>query len=137
MIGALWILAAMVVFGVILWIADVVKYGRRKEIELETSVPPPKRECCGLHLICEKDAERKLISNTPEYFDDEELDRFKGRGADEYSDEEIEEFRDILLTMKIVEIADWNASLEMRGIVPPVEIKDEMLLIIEDERNRE
>ncbi len=136
MIGALWILLAMVVVGLVLWLTDIAKYGLNNEIESQKADPPPKQECCGLHLICEKDAERRLVKKAPEYFDDEELDRFRGKTSNAYSDEEIDEFRNILLTMNVAEIADWNSSLEMRGIVPPDEIRDEMLLLIEEERNR-
>lgn len=35
-----------------------------------------------------------------EYYDDEELDTYKGRAADDYSEEEVEQFAEVLYTMK-------------------------------------
>lgn len=90
-------------------------------------------ECCGMHIVCEKNLLTPLDDEI-EYFDDEEIDRFRGRGADDYSDEEIEEFRDILLTLRPTEIAAWARSLQLRGIVMPQTIRDELLLIVAEER---
>lgn len=35
-----------------------------------------------------------------EYFDDEELDAFKGRPSDKYTDEEIERFAEVLESLR-------------------------------------
>ena len=86
-----------------------------------------------LFRSCEKNLLTPLDDEI-EYFDDEEIDRFRGRGADDYSDEEIEEFRDILLTLRPTEIAAWARSLQLRGIVMPQTIRDELLLIVAEER---
>lgn len=47
-----------------------------------------------------------------EYFEDEELDAFRGITADQYTDEQIDIFRDILYTLQKEEVADWLISLE-------------------------
>lgn len=83
-------------------------------------------ECCGLHEVCEKDSLRAL--EDIDYYEDEELDRFRGRTA--YSEEEIEEFREVLYTMRTDEVAGWMKSLELRQVNLPDELKDEVLLII-------
>jgi len=83
-------------------------------------------ECCGLHEVCEKDSFRAL--EDIDYYEDEELDRFRGRTA--YSEEEIEEFREVLYTMRTDEVAGWMKSLELRQVNLPDELKDEVLLII-------
>ena len=36
-------------------------------------------ECCGQHETCEKDSLLAAVSNNVEYYNDEELDRFRGR----------------------------------------------------------
>ncbi len=68
------------------------------------------------------------------YFDDEELDRFIGRKADEYTPEEIEEFRDVLLTLLPEDVAGWSRSIQVRGITLPSEIREELLMIVSDLR---
>ena len=84
-------------------------------------------ECCGQHEVCEKDSLRLLIEDI-DYYEDEELDRFRGRT--EYSDEEVEEFREVLYTMRTDEVAGWMHSLELRQVPLPEELKDEVLLIV-------
>lgn len=134
MIGALWILTAMIVVGIGLWIADSVMHkDDPSEDAGQAPEKAPERQCCGLHLVCEKDRPRR-ISLTPEYYDDEELDRFAGREADAYTAEEIDEFHAILVTMRPDEIAGWNDSLTQRRITPPAEIREEMILLIEEAR---
>ena len=61
------------------------------------------------------------------YYDDEELDRFKGRAANNYSDEEVEEFAEVLYTMQAQDVAGWNRSLILRGINLPNQLKDEVI----------
>lgn len=83
-------------------------------------------ECCGLHEVCEKESLRAL--EDVEYYEDEELDRFRGRTT--YRDEEIEEFREVLYTMRTDEVAGWLHSLELRRVNLPDELKDEVLLLV-------
>lgn len=86
--------------------------------------------CCGLHEICSKSAQR---AGEIVYFDDEELDRFAQRGDSEfYTPDEVEEFRDILMTLPPDEIVQWQESLTMRKIPVPVEIRDEMILLLDE-----
>ena len=66
------------------------------------------------------------------YFDDEELDAFAGRRSDNYSDEEAEQFAEVLYTMRPDEVPEWNRSLILRGINIPDQIKDEFLMLIDD-----
>ena len=66
-----------------------------------------------------------------EYYDDEELDAYQGRPADAYTDDEAEQFREVLLTMRQEEVAGWCRSLTLRGIEPPNQIKDEIVLLRE------
>ena len=66
-----------------------------------------------------------------EYYDDEELDRFRGRPSDQYTDEEVEEFATILYTMQPHEVKGWNRILILREINLPNQIKDELITMIE------
>jgi len=85
----------------------------------------PAGECCGKHLVCEKQklAEARLCS--AQYFDDEDLDRYKGRRSDNYNDKEVEEFRYIMYTMQQNEVREWMECLQAREIELPDELKEE------------
>ena len=66
-----------------------------------------------------------------EYYDDEELDRYRGRSSDCYTDAEADDFRDVLMSMSQSDAKGWNRSLILRGINVPDQIKDELLLMID------
>lgn len=94
-------------------------------------VPPV--ECCGAHEVCE--AETLLaLSDKIIYYDDEELDRFRGKGPDDYADAEIDEFREVLLTLQTHEVAGWLRSLALRQVEPPAEVRDEALMVVSEFR---
>ncbi len=89
--------------------------------------------CCGAHEVCE--AETLLaLSDKIIYYEDEELDTYRGTPADAYTEEQIDEFRDVLLTLQTYEVAGWMRSLALRQIVPPTEIREEALMIVDDFR---
>lgn len=76
----------------------------------------------------------KAAGEPIEYFDDEELDRFRGRSADSYSEEEEGEFREVLYTMFTREVGDWLRSLQLRQVELPEGIRDEALLLMESQK---
>lgn len=82
--------------------------------------------CCGKHSNCEKGYDTVNL-----YFDDEELDRFKGMKAEEYTEADIEEFRQVLYTMREDEVENWAHCIETRGIELPGVIKDEILMMLQ------
>lgn len=87
-------------------------------------------ECCGEHEVCEKGKIKRALRTDIEYFDDEELDRFRGTAPDEYDDEAVEEFREVLYTMDPREVDDWLKSLELREIMLPDALKDEVFMLL-------
>lgn len=140
MTGALVILAAMVVVGFLLYITDV-KYFRHHhsapESENENKADLQVKEpevCCGMHLVCEKTS-LAITSDEIIYYDDEELDRFIGRTPESYSYEESEEFREVMLTLLPQEVAAWARSITLRNIQLPYDVKDELLLLVSEQRN--
>lgn len=137
MTGALIILVVTALIGMVLWLHE--RHGKPpKEHEEEQAVEVEKsqdEECCGMHAVCEKQL-LSPVSPEIEYFDDEELDDFAGRQADSYSGQEIEIFRDILLTMPVDEVPSWSRSLQLRGINLPSDVRDELLLIVREQRDR-
>lgn len=90
--------------------------------------------CCGLHDVCEKDLLTPLTDEF-EYYDDEELDAFKGRAPESYTAEEVEMFRDILLTLRPDDVAGWSRSIQLRGITLPEEIREELIMIVGEQRD--
>lgn len=135
------IVAALVLLGVIAAFADKVRAKKlqrqleRGEIEeVPAEVNPVDMECCGQHEVCEKDSLLAAVSKQVEYYNDEELDRFRGREGDEYTEEECDEFREVLYTMRDDEVAGWVRSLQLRYINLPDEVKDEVFLIVGERR---
>ncbi len=87
-----------------------------------------------MHITCERDSLLTAMASGIEYYDDEELDRFRGRTPDGYTAAETEEFRSVLLTLLPHDIAGWARSIQLRGIELPVDVRDELLLIVAEER---
>ncbi len=109
--------------------------GKRGSEERIPSPPRPVLEgCCGRHEVCEKESLLAAAGGEAEYYDDEELDRFRGKDASAYSETEADEFRDILYTMRGDEVAGWVRSLQLRGILLPDALKDEVFLIVGERR---
>ncbi len=154
MTGALLILAVTAAIGVLLWAWERFRTQRHGpslhhhndkseesgvksqviEADDQRKTENGKRKtepavCCGLHAICEKTGQ---INEPPVYYDDEELDRFAGRDASDYNDEETEEFRDVLLTLLPSDAPGWSVSLEKRRINLPETLKSELELLLSE-----
>ncbi|MBO5296049.1 MAG: phospholipase [Candidatus Homeothermus sp.] len=132
---SLIILGALVAVGLILYLHD--RHSRRKaaaEGVEEPAFNEPEEQCCGMHITCERDSLLASVSDKIEYYDDEELDAYIGRKADDYTDEEIEQFRDVLLTLLPEDIAGWGRSIQLRGIELPSAVKEELLMIVAEAR---
>lgn len=131
------VLIGVVVFGLIagyFYNRNIQKKIESGELEKAPEIVEVDSECCGQHETCEKDSLLAAVSKQIEYYDDEELDRFRGCPSDGYTEEEIEEFRNVMFTMQEVEVAGWCRSLQLRGIEFPDELKDELFLIVGERR---
>lgn len=136
-----FLIAGLVSLGIL---ALAIGYFREKKLKkmLEkgeiTELPGIKQvedmECCGQHETCEKDSLLAAVSREIEYYNDEELDRFRGVESSDYLPNEIEEFREVLYTMKDDEVAGWVRSLQLRSVELPNELKDEVILIVGERR---
>ncbi len=131
------VLAGVALFGLVagyFYNRNIRKKIARGELSEEPSLKTIDGECCGQHAVCEKESLLAAVSRQIEYYDDEELDRFKGREAGSYTEEETNEFRDIMYTMKEEEVAGWCRSLQLRGVEFPDGLKDELFLIVGERR---
>lgn len=135
-----YIVLSLVVLGIV---SAIFGYFRNRKLEkmLERgeidAIPEPQEipeECCGQHETCERDSLLAAVSKKIEYYDDEELDRFRGTPADAYDDAAVDEFREILYTLREVEVAGWIRSLQLREINLPDALKDEAFLIVGERR---
>ena len=115
----MWILLIILVVVVLFGMGAGYLYNRNVQKKIaggELKEAPPvitvDSECCGQHAVCEKESLLAAVSKKIEYYDDEELDRFKGHPSDTYTNEEIEEFRDILYSMQETDVAGWSRSLQ-------------------------
>ena len=145
MTGALIILAALVAVGAVLYLFHL-RDMRRGTAQAPTLPPvtdsPAAADdddspCCGMHITCEKDSLLPQVSEAIEYFDDEELDAYRGRQPDSYTDAETEEFRDVLLTLLPEDIAPWARSIQLRGISLPDAVREELLMIVAEAREKQ
>lgn len=128
MTGALILLAITILTGLVLRLLHRPDTDSPREPE----APADTSECCGLHEICEKKGKQMI---QPEYFDDEELDRFAGRAAADYTPDETEQFRDILFTLLPEDVEPWGFSLQARGIEMPAPVHDEWIMLASEYRN--
>ena len=87
--------------------------------------------CNGGNEKCEQLCMMEAAIKDIEYYNDEELDKFIERKADDYSEEEIEEFAEVLHTMRPDEVAGWCRSLTLRHIELPNTLKDEVIMMRE------
>ncbi len=132
--GALLIAAAIALTAGYLHNRSLKKRLEQGEpVETPAIVQPP-QECCGQHEVCEKESLLAAVSREIEYYNDEELDRFRSREPATYTEQETEEFRDVLYTMREDEVAGWVRSLQLRGVPLPDTLKDEVFLIIGERR---
>jgi hypothetical protein len=135
MIVALILLSALVVTGTLLYYLDKRSAGTQPgEAETDDRPQPADDGCCGMHITCEKDSLLAAVSPEIIYYDDEELDAYAGTGADDYSEEAIEEFRNVLLTLLPEDIAGWGRSIQLRGITLPTPVRDELMMIVSEAR---
>ena len=134
------LIVSLIVLTAIAMIVGKVYYHRidqkvaNGEIEEAPKVVDVDSECCGQHEICEKDSLLAALSKGIEYYNDEELDRFRYREPDDYTEDEVEEFREVMFTCREDEVAGWCRSLQLRNIAFPEALKDELFLIIGERR---
>ena len=128
MTGALIILTVTAVTGLLLYLTR----GRGETVDSTQSGSAPAEdgpeepeECCGRHAVCEKG----LLRPDELYYDDEELDRFAGREPDSYTPDEINEFREVLYTLRDTEVYAWGTALTQRDVALPLDLRDEWVML--------
>ena len=96
--------------------------------------PADDGECCGQHLVCER--ETLLQTNAKiEYYDDEELDALAGIDPNDYTTEQHDAILHVFNTLLERDVPGWCRSLQLRHIELPLDIREEALLIVRERRN--
>ncbi|MFZ4725334.1 MAG: phospholipase [Paludibacter sp.] len=123
----------LVGLGVVLFI---VTYFQRKNQTAEPEVIlQTEGECCGAHLICEKDT--LLNSNNKViYYDDEELDALVDIPASTFNNEQINQISEVFYTLNESDVAGWVRSLQIRRIELPTDLREQALLIVMERRKQ-
>ena len=122
----MWILIiALVILGTIAAGASLL-WDKQEKIEIGTDCST----CSGDNDKCEQTCMMEAAVKDIEYFDDEELDRFRHRQSNDYTDDEAEEFREVMETMAQEELKAWNRSLILREVNMPDQVKDEFIMLV-------
>jgi len=134
----IYLILGLVLLGVI---AAIVSYYNSKKphesgdaAKDDAPINPNLTEsCCGPTSDCVLSCSVASDCNKIEYYNDEELDRFKGFESSSYDESAIDEFREVLYTMQASEVAGWLKSLQLRGINLPDSLKDEAFMLASDQ----
>jgi hypothetical protein len=132
------IITGFICFLILVFLIEIIrkKWFGKKTGDVKITIGSGNSEadefCCGKHEVCEKNKLLKALSKNIEYYDDEELDIYRGRASDGYTDTAVEEFREIFYTMQKKEVSGWIKSLKIREIEIPDQIKDEIISVINE-----
>ena len=138
------LLTILVVGGAIVWLIDRLFYQHKTgEIIDEAEENPSSEgaqqgcadEACGLRSICP--SEQLLAGECKQeaiYYDDEELDAFAGRDKDSYTPDEIDQWRDVLYTLRPDDLLGWGQSIKHRGLTMPAAILEEFMHLAAEHR---
>lgn len=140
--GILWAIIALLSLGLVAGLVGWYQNKQQKKRialglaldEEECTQPPTSGGCCGMHMTCERDSLLAAVSPTIVYYDDEELDLYKGTESHAYTAEGTDAFREVLITLEADDVAGWVRSLQLRGLAIPEELKPEIYLIVEENR---
>lgn len=133
----LFIFLGIIVFFIIalfVWNSYQRKQGNTGRAEI-VNRDPADGTCCGQHATCEQDSLMNCFVEQSDYFDDEELDKYKGYSEENYTPNEVDQFREVFYTLLDEDKPRWVRSLQQREIAIPNQLKDEILLIVNDLRS--
>ncbi|MBN2805286.1 MAG: hypothetical protein JXR22_01390 [Prolixibacteraceae bacterium] len=127
----------IIVLGLFVVVAVAILYRVNQKRKKESAAPEapaaPASDCCGAHEVCEYD-EIKMDETRIEYYDDEELDVYQNMDARAYTDQQIDQFREVLYTLKQEEIRYWLLSIERRKIMLPSILIEEARMLMADQQ---
>lgn len=129
----IYLIILLVALGIVCAAYEWIQQRRGKSQAVVMPEPTNCATCDGVNAKCEQECMMEAAVKDVVYFDDEELDVYRGRPSDEYSDKEAKDFADVMYSMRQDEVKEWNRSLIMRGINMPDQIKDEFVALASGE----
>lgn len=123
-----YLLLALIGLGLVSALLGYLSH-RRGENDNIVVAPGDCTSCTGSNAMCEQECTMQASTKPIVYYDDEELDAFRGRPSNGYTDEETQQFAEVLETLRADEVKSWGRSLILRGINMPDGIKDEFILL--------
>ena len=126
----IYLLLALLVLGLFCAALGYLSHRRGESDEIVVA-PGDCGSCSGRNAMREQECTRQAATKPIVYYDDEELDAFRGRPSDSYTDEETQQFAEVLETLRSDEVKPWGRSLILRGINMPDGIKDEFIMMSE------
>ena len=118
------ILLAVLLGAVLIAIRYLGKYRRETEgTPNEVKMCEVTGDACFGGAYCHVRRHLKAERNLPEYYEDEELDRFRGKKPDDYTEDETKEWREVLGTLRPEEVLGWVGSIHRRGLHIPTGLR--------------
>ncbi len=131
-------LLSFIALGLFILVAFELR-ARKKSGEIEqkqsSDVSNSDGECCGQHLVCER--ETLLQTNAHiDYYDDEELDALADIAPEQYTESQYQMLREVFDSLSEKDVPGWCRSIQLRRIQLPQDIREEALLIVRERRQR-
>ena len=116
---AIILICILFVSGLVLYILDRLHHNTDDDSETPPAAAANSEsectaDCCSLNEVCPSEKILMSINKEPLYF---------------YTDDEIEQFRDVLYTLRHDELLAWQQSVKKRGITLPATINDEFIML--------
>jgi hypothetical protein len=121
---------SLIALGIFSWLATRYNWFHSAEQLQEPAEP---EVCCGQHEVCLKD-NLQVLDLKPTYYEDEELDAFKGRKPESYTEAEAAQFEEIYESLPEDDLAGWLKSLQIRGLCLPDFLYEQALTQIAERR---
>ena len=121
------ILLAVLLVGVLIAVRYLGQYREERE-----GTPEAVELCevtgstCFGGEYCHVHRHLKAERNLPRYFEDEELDRFRGRKPEDFTEEEALEWKEVLSTLRPKEVVEWVGSIHRRGLHIPAQLRPQL-----------
>ncbi len=127
-------LILFILLGVLILVLYELRERKNAQSDKPTTQQPAQDgECCGQHLVCER--ETLLQTNAKiEYYDDEELDALAGIPAERYTEAQAQQIEQVFSTLQEKDVPGWVRSMQLRNIALPATVREEALLIVRERR---
>ncbi|MGI6222603.1 MAG: hypothetical protein ACOYJG_03225 [Prevotella sp.] len=129
----LYLLLILLALGIVCAAWEIIQQHRGKSQPVVQPKATSCATCDGINAKCEQECMMEAATKDVVYFNDEELDAYRGRQSNQYTDKEADEFADVMYTMRPEEVKEWNRSLILRGVNMPDQIKDEFISLVNEE----